>query len=182
METKRAVFFDRDDTIIKNVPYNGDPSKVELLPSASPSLEKLVAAGFDLFIVSNQSGVGRGYITIENVHAVNEEMIRQLGKNFFTHIYNCYGAPGTPDGETRKPSPHMLLEAAKSHHIDLSKSYMVGDRLSDIECGINAGCKSLLLLGAGHKDEDVARQKADFTANSLQKITEWILADASKKI
>ncbi|MDR1304745.1 MAG: HAD-IIIA family hydrolase [Verrucomicrobiales bacterium] len=176
---KRAIFFDRDDTLIKNVPYLGDPAQVVLMPRVRESLPRLSAAGFMLFLVSNQSGVGRGLITREQVAAVNEEMFRQLGGDFFAGVYMCYAAPGQPDaaGE-RKPAPGLLFKARDEHGLDLTNSVFVGDRLSDVQCGHNAGCRSVLLL---HDTEDTAadRQRArgvaDFIAEDFAVAVEWIL-------
>lgn len=179
--SKPAVFFDRDDTLMRNVPYLGDPSKVQLFPGVSDALDKLDHAGFALVIVSNQSGVGRGLITIEQVALVTEEMQRQLGDSYFTGIYNCYAAPGQPGDDIRKPSPALLQQAALAHDLDLKKSFMVGDRLSDILCGKNAGCKSVLVLtGPSSPEREVARDEADFVASDLIEASEWIVAEAKK--
>ena len=176
---KRAIFFDRDDTLIKNVPYLGDPSLVSLMPGVRENLPRLLAAGFELFLISNQSGVGRGLITKEQVDAVNEEMFRQLGGNFFTDLYMCYTAPGQPDANhERKPGAGLLFKARDEHGIDLANSVIIGDRISDVQCGINGGCKSVLLL---HDTEDTpeqreqAKQLAHFVAEDFAVAVEWIL-------
>ncbi|MDR2463624.1 MAG: HAD-IIIA family hydrolase [Verrucomicrobiales bacterium] len=179
MNGSRAIFFDRDDTLIKNVPYLGDPSRVVLMPRVRENLPRLSAAGFALFLVSNQSGVGRGFITKAQVDAVNDEMFRQLGGNFFTGDYMCYAAPGQPDaaGE-RKPAPGLLFKARDEHGIDLTASVFVGDRLSDVQCGLNAGCRSVLLLHDtedGVADRERARGLAHFVAEDFAAATEWIL-------
>lgn len=180
--SRPAVFFDRDDTLMRNVPYLGDPSKVQLFPGTADALDKLKAEGFALVIVSNQSGVGRGLITIEQVALVNEMLIRKLGKHYFDGIYNCYAAPGQPGDELRKPSPVLLQQAAAVHQLDLTKSFMVGDRLSDMLCGKNAGCKSVLVLtGPSSPEREVARNEADFVASDLIEASEWILAEAQKQ-
>ncbi len=176
----RAVFFDRDDTLIKNVPYLGDPSLVSLMPFAQESLERLQKNGFKLFIVSNQSGVGRGYITQEQVHAVNKEMLKQLGANFFTEIYSAFSAPGSLLDDGRKPNPKLVLEAANRYEIDLKKSYFIGDRLSDIQCAHNAGCHAVLLLtGDYHEEKAAASDLAQFIAHSLEEATQWIVTHAA---
>lgn len=171
---RRAVFLDRDDTLIYNIPYNGDPSLVKLLPGVKESLHRLKEAGFLLFIVSNQSGVGRRLITHEQVLQVNAEMERQLGKAFFTDVYNCYAAPGDPDDNTRKPSPAFLFQARDQYQLDLEKSFMVGDRLSDVQCGLNAGCRSVFLLTSEHDSEE-ARRLAHYVASTVSQATDWIL-------
>jgi len=171
----KAVFFDRDNTIIKDVPYNGDPDKVELLPNAREAMEMLQNKGLCLFLITNQSGVGRGMITKEQVKAVNNEMIRQLGKSYFKDIYICYDDPDKPVTDCRKPSPKMLLEARDDHNINLTHSFLVGDKLEDIQAGHNAGCKSVLFLyGSDSMNQKKAKLDADFTATNLLEIANWI--------
>jgi D-glycero-D-manno-heptose 1,7-bisphosphate phosphatase len=179
----RAVFFDRDDTLIKNVPYLGDPARVTLMPGVREHLPRLAAAGFLLFLVSNQSGVGRGLITREQVAAVNAEMFRRLGGDDFAGLYLCYAAPGQPDADgERKPAPGLLFRARDEHGLDLAASVLVGDRLSDVQCGRNAGCRSVLLL---HATEDApaererAKQLADFVAKDFAAAVDWILQQAT---
>ncbi|MES2310433.1 MAG: HAD family hydrolase [Verrucomicrobiota bacterium] len=174
----RAVFFDRDDTLIKNVPYLGDPSQVRLMPHARESLDRLQKKGYLLFIVSNQSGVGRGYITRDQVASVNEEMLRQLGSSYFKKIYSAFSAPGDSLDDGRKPNPKLVLEAAAEYDIDLSQSYLIGDRLSDIQCAENAGCQSILLMtGDYHDEKSDASSSAHHVAHTLEEATNWILSE-----
>jgi len=176
----RAVFLDRDDTLIVNIPYLGDPSRVKLLPGAQESLDLLQAGGFDLFLVSNQSGVGRGLITTEQVRQVNDEMCRQLGGDYFKGMYFCYAAPEDVAGaQDRKPSPGLLLRAREEHGLDLEKSFMIGDRLSDVECGLNAGCRSVLVLTGTEETNLVEAQiKAHHIAHNLLEAANWILQES----
>lgn len=153
---KHAVFLDRDGTIIVNKHYLGDPAGVELIPGASDALLKLQMAGYLLFIVSNQSGVGRGMFTVDDLNKVNQRMIELLGGVHFSEIYNCICKPDDPKCNCRKPSPKYLFKAEEKYHINLRKSYFIGDRETDVECGINGGCKSILVMtgeGAGSKEK-----------------------------
>jgi len=177
----KAVFFDRDNTLIKDVPYNGDPDKVELLPRVREALDMLQHCGFTLFLISNQSGVGRGMITREQVRNVNNEMIRQLGKTYFKDIYLCYDDPNKPVTNCRKPSPYMILEAVKDHNIDISRSFFVGDRLADIRAGHNAGCKSVLYMYVSSEDITQAQTEADFASADLPEIAAWICHNTDQK-
>jgi len=182
----RAVFLDRDDTLIVNVPYLGDPSRVEIFPEAAQALFALRKAGFLLFVVSNQSGVGRGLITRDQVFAVNAELKRQLDGDYIHAFFQSYATPDDPYATDRKPSPELLHEAAKAHDLDLPASFFIGDRLSDIECGLNAGCRSVLLTHANSsrressdQEDDVARVKAHYIANTLNEAAKWIIEVSS---
>jgi D-glycero-D-manno-heptose 1,7-bisphosphate phosphatase len=179
--TNRAVFFDRDDTLMVNVPYLGDPSKVEVFAEAAQALIELQQAGFLIFVVSNQSGVGRGLITRDQVYAVNLELMRQLGGDYIREFYNSFAAPNDPSAGDRKPAPSLLYLAAEEHDIDLSRSFFVGDRLSDIECGLAAGCRTVFLTHARSSrqkekdpDDEVARTRAHHLANDLTEAARYI--------
>jgi D-glycero-D-manno-heptose 1,7-bisphosphate phosphatase len=182
----RAVFLDRDDTLMVNVPYLGDPNRVEIFPEAAQALYALRHAGFLLFVVSNQSGVGRGLITRDQVFAVNAEMKRQLDGDYIHAFYNSFATPDDPYATDRKPSPELLLQAAKVHDLDLPGSFFIGDRLSDIECGLNAGCRSVLLTHEkssrkenSDEDDAIARLKAHYIASTLTDAANWILSVSS---
>ncbi|MBN1466580.1 HAD family hydrolase [candidate division KSB1 bacterium] len=173
-----AVFFDRDDTLIKDVPYNGNPALVELMPNARAACQKLREHGFALFIISNQSGVGLGVITPAQVDAVNDRVLELLGQDLFAGIYCCYDRPDDVPN-CRKPSPKMLIQASREHDIDLGASFIVGDRPSDVLAGKNAGCSAILyrpkekIINA----EDAAAL-ADFVADDLRGAAEWIISSA----
>jgi histidinol-phosphate phosphatase family protein len=174
---KGAVFLDRDDTLIENVPYLGDPSLVKLMPGAMEAVQALRLAGFPLVVVSNQSGVGRGLITTEQVRSVDARMEELLGgQGIFTTYKHCYAAPGDPYDEHRKPSPLMLQEAAQTHGFELLQSYMVGNRLSDIQAGHQAGCKTILLhLRVPLDEQQEAIRLASFTAKDWPTACDWLL-------
>jgi D-glycero-D-manno-heptose 1,7-bisphosphate phosphatase len=183
---KRAVFFDRDDTLMVNVPYLGDPHQVEIFPDAAEALLALRKAGFLLFVVSNQSGVGRGLITRDQVHAVNTELVRQLQGDHIHAFYHSFATPDDPYATDRKPSPELLEQAAKTHGLDLPASFFIGDRLSDIECGINAGCRTVLLTHdkssrrtSVDPEDAIARTKAHYITSMLPDAANWILSVSS---
>jgi len=180
--SRRAVFFDRDDTLMWNVPYLADPAKVRIMDDAPAVLRDLAALGLDLFIVSNQSGVGRGLVTLEQLKAVNAELVRQLGTGFFKQIYSSHAEPGRGGSlETRKPSPQLLFQAAREHGLDLRESFFVGDRLADILCGRNAGCRTALVrTGENEKEWEHAARFADFSGGSLAEVGRWIAAEAAR--
>lgn len=181
-ELRPAVFLDRDDTLMPNVPYCGDPAKVEAYPEAPEALRRLRQAGFQLIMVSNQSGVGRGYITKEQVAAVNAELHRQLGLEL-DGIYLCYEDPNNPETipesgiSERKPSPVLVLRAAEDMQLDLTRSFFVGDRMADVRCGHNAGMPSVMLTtNSGDKRFEAAKAEADVVVSGIGEAVEWILA------
>jgi D-glycero-D-manno-heptose 1,7-bisphosphate phosphatase len=146
---RRAVFLDRDGTVITDLGYLGDPERVELLPGAGAALAALRREGFLLVLVSTQSGVGRGRIDAEAVQRVHDrmlELLRPYGVTFDDTRY-CLHAPwdGCP---CRKPSPLMLVEAALRLEVDTAASFMVGDKPEDIEAGLRAGCRTILIARA----------------------------------
>jgi D-glycero-D-manno-heptose 1,7-bisphosphate phosphatase len=182
----RAVFFDRDDTLMVNVPYLGDPTQVEIFSDAAAALFALRKAGFLLFVVSNQSGVGRGLITREQVHAVNAELKRQFEGDYIHAFYHSFATPDDPYATDRKPSPELLLQAATTHNLDLAGSFFIGDRLTDIECGINAGCRTVLLThekssrrDEADPDDLIAREKAHYITATLTDAANWMLSVSS---
>ncbi|MDK3156653.1 HAD family hydrolase [Kamptonema cortianum] len=142
-----AVFLDRDGTLIVDKEYLSNPAGVELLPGVAKGLLDLQEAGYMLFIVSNQSGIGRGLFTEEQMHAVNDRMLSLLPGVKFTHMYFCPDHPDDPKSNSRKPSPKFLFLAEQNYHVNLRKSWFVGDKDIDVLCGINGGCRSILLDG-----------------------------------
>ena len=138
-----ALFIDRDGTLIKEVDHCSDPTHVCVYPGAPEELARSRSLGWANIIITNQSGIGRGYFTVDQFHSVQEEVYRQLGGT----IDAAYMSPDLPGSESlrRKPAPGMILEAAAEHGIDLSRSFMIGDKQIDIECGINAGVRTILV-------------------------------------
>jgi len=154
-----AVFLDRDGTLIDLVHHLTDPTDVALIPGAGTAVKRLRAAGWPVVIVTNQSVIGRGKLTEEGLALVHSEMNRQLAaeNTAIDGIYFCPLAPTQKDQRViedpmRKPGPGMLQAAARDHKLDLARSWMVGDTLSDMLAGRNAGCQSLLVrTGYGAK-------------------------------
>jgi D,D-heptose 1,7-bisphosphate phosphatase len=145
-----AVFLDRDGTLIEDVPYLADPSGIRFLPGAAEALVRLRRAGFARVLVTNQSGIGRGFFTedrLREIHAELEGRLAGVGASL-DGIYYCPSAPpegAEEDCPDRKPAPGMLLRGAVELGIDLDASWMVGDKMSDVMAGLNAGCRSILL-------------------------------------
>lgn len=176
----RAVFLDRDGTIIEDKDYLHRPDQVAIFPGAIEALKALQDAGFKLIMVTNQSGVGRGYFTIEDVHRVHEHLCAEFGRSG-VHFDRIYIAPEHPDAPSRgrKPSPQFLFDARDELGIDLSQSYMVGDKLIDLQAGWNAGVKACFLVrtgyGAGVERSQPEALKSAVVVDDLRDVAERIV-------
>lgn len=184
-----AIFLDRDGTVNHDSGYIKDPSGVVLLPGVSEGIKKLKNEfGFKAIVVSNQAGVAKGIMTIADVEAVNVRINNLLKKNG-AEIDAFYYCPFHPDFDPseksicRKPSPFMIVQAAEEHGIDLSKSYMIGDKASDIESGISAGVKTMLIIGEDNRNEisilHNLGKKPNFTAANFKEVCDFIINDFS---
>lgn len=166
----RAVFIDRDDTILQDESYMSQVSQVRLIPGVDRALGRLQEHGWLLVLISNQSGVGRGWITAEQVQAIQDRMCQLLGLTFAGYEY-CFHRPDEQCG-CRKPSPAMLLRASERLEIDLARSVMIGDKAKDVAAGNAAGCRSVLV------SSDEAQQAScepDLVTSDLGAAAEWII-------
>ncbi len=174
---KPAVFLDRDGTLMEDTGYVRDPAHVRLCAGVREGLAALQARGFCTVIVTNQSGIGRGYFTVADYEAVHGRFLELLGPGLIDATYMCPEHPDTASAR-RKPGPGMLLEAAHDLGLDLEHSWMVGDRAGDLEAACRAGVQPILVLtgeGAG-TDARTARHVApDFSAAAA-----FILAAAKR--
>lgn len=192
-----AVFLDRDGTINEDRDYIGDPEDVVLIRGAAEAIKELNEQGIPVIVITNQSGIGRGYYGVAEFQAVNErldELLRAKG----AHIDGLYYCPHHPEDkcECRKPGTALIEEAAAEHNVNLSKSVIVGDKVSDMELGQKAGMKSVLVLsGYGPLAMEEIRQGTGgkgglqgfggdgrglsdlgFVAEDLLDAVEWILS------
>ena len=171
-----AVFLDRDGTLMHDVHYCSDPAKVRIFDDAPDALRRLKSAGFKLFVITNQSGIGRGYFAADDYRAVAAEVERQLGSGLIDATYFCADHPDVAS-DRRKPAPGMVLEAQREHGLDLARSYFIGDKRIDAECGRNAGVRTILVENGSeqHNGDD---HGADWKAPSLAAAADIILSDA----
>ena len=172
-EQSLAVFLDRDGTLMRDVEYCGDPKQVQIFDGVEAALRKLKDSGFKLIVITNQSGIGRGYFTEEDYRAVEKEVELQLGV-----IDATYFCPDAPDAgcRCRKPQPGLIFDAQRDQQIDLSRSFLVGDKPLDAECGRNAGVRTILVqTGNGPPNE---KSSADWIARDLTEAAEIILRHA----
>jgi histidinol-phosphate phosphatase family protein len=140
-----AVIFDRDGTIVVDVPYNGDPGRVEPVPGAREGIARLRAAGLPIAVVSNQSGIGRGLISAAQVEAVNRRVDEVLGP--FDLWLFCPHAP-EDDCDCRKPKPKLILDAARALGVDPACCVVIGDKETDAQAARAAGARAVLVRDA----------------------------------
>ncbi len=175
----KAVFLDRDGTLIEDCHYLSDPDKVRLLPYTAEGLRLLRDEGFLLLVVSNQSGIGRGYFSIEQMQAVNARMEELLDEQGITldAVYFCpHTGKETPPCNCRKPAVGMAKNAQWDFSLDLTRCYMVGDKLSDMEFARCFQAKAAVALqNSEYADLRALAQTADFTACHLLAASRWIV-------
>ncbi len=170
-EPRRAVFFDRDGTLMEEVEYCRDPARVRVFSGAAEGLAQLRAAGWLNVIITNQSGIGRGYFSVAEYEVVQAEVERQLGGTVDA-TYFCADHPDVPSPR-RKPETGMVEEAVRDLGIDPARSWFVGDKAIDIACGRAAGCRTILVrTGYGHQHGECG---ADFTVGDVREAVEVVL-------
>ncbi|CAN5197414.1 HAD family hydrolase [soil metagenome] len=159
-----AVFFDRDGVLNEDTAYPHLEEHLILIPGAADAIRRLNGLGYMAVIVTNQSGVARRLFTIDQMHAFNDLVVRRLGVKGarIGAVYSCpFHSDGTdpewihPDHPDRKPNPGMILRAIEEHHIDPARSFLIGDRQSDLEAARRAGIPGFLFTG-GNLDDFVS--------------------------
>jgi D-glycero-D-manno-heptose 1,7-bisphosphate phosphatase len=184
MVKRKAVFIDKDGTLIPDVPYNVDPSLITLSEGALDGLKILSQNGFLLIMISNQAGVAYGYFAEEALEGVKEKVTSLLaeanisldGYYFCPHHVKGAVEEYSIDCNCRKPKPGMILQAAKDFDIDLPASFMVGDILNDVEAGKAAGCRSILLDNGGETEWILTKERTpDHIVKNFKEAAEWIL-------
>jgi D-glycero-D-manno-heptose 1,7-bisphosphate phosphatase len=188
---KHAVFLDRDGVLIEDVHLLTKIEQINILPGVAEALIKLKSAGFLLVVISNQTVVSRGLLSETGVHAINQRIQELLGSKMgpvFDAVYICPHHPNATlakyrvNCECRKPRPGLFLKAAKEHSIDLSKSFAVGDRITDIIAGAKAGCRTILVETGQHSAPPIqtvepldVSVKPDQICPDLLSAVDWIL-------
>jgi D-glycero-D-manno-heptose 1,7-bisphosphate phosphatase len=167
---KGAVFLDRDGVIIRDSGYVSSAEDVAILDGVKEGISILKLLGFPLVVVTNQSGIARGYYTVEDYHKVTNKMLFLFGKEnvFDLILFSPFHADGivekySKDSNCRKPAPGMFLKAKEKLDIDFSASWMIGDKKSDIEAGKKLGIKTILVNSCDIK----ASKLADFVCENL---------------
>jgi D-glycero-D-manno-heptose 1,7-bisphosphate phosphatase len=172
----RAIFLDKDGTLVENIPYNVNPDLIELTWLAGPALQLFQHMEYALFIVSNQAGIAKGFFTESSLEPV-QHRLRELLAQYGVILNGFYYCPHSPEGAVnrysmrctcRKPMPGMLLRAAHEHDIDLSQSWMIGDILDDVEAGRRAGCRGVLIDNGNETEWKLSAQRTpDLSAPNL---------------
>jgi histidinol-phosphate phosphatase family protein len=187
---RKAVFLDKDGTIVKNVPYNVDPAKIELAAGCAEALLRLHKAGHPLIVVSNQPGLAKGLFSLEDLHKAEKYLARLLS-SFGIPIKAFYYCPHHPqaiisqfrtDCFCRKPAPGLIERAAREHGLDLAGSWMIGDILNDVEAGKRAGCGTIL-INNGNETEWVRSsiRTPDYVVSDLVAAAEIIYESAARQ-
>lgn len=189
MEKKKAIFLDRDGTLNRDVGYVTHLDDYELLPRAGDAVKKINDAGFLAILVTNQAGVARGYFAESMIKKVHEKLQKELELKDanLDAIYYCPHVPlgsenlFSKDCEMRKPKPGMILKASNEYNIDLTQSFMIGDKFSDLESGWSAGCRSALVLtGYGRGEFETNNKKwlrePDYVAEDVYHAIELIFS------
>lgn len=172
----KTIFLDKDGTLVDDIPYNVDPQRIALSDGAGEALRIFSSLGYQLFVISNQSGIARGYFSEADLKPV-EQKLADLFKNERVTLSGFYYCPHHPEGsvhnyaiecDCRKPSPGMLLQAAWEHDIELAASWMIGDILHDVEAGKRAGCRTILIDNGNETEWHTSIQRSpDFVVDDL---------------
>ena len=175
-ELSAAVFVDRDGTIMQDADYCSHPKQVKIFPGVVEALQLLKSKGFKIIVITNQSGIGRGFFTVDQYRAVEAEVLRQLGDGLIDATYFCPDVPGQHSSH-RKPSPGMILQAKQEQQIDLARSFFIGDKEIDVQCGRNAGVRTIRVQTGF--DRDISGSAADWITKDLPAATRIILDQQS---
>ena len=176
----RAVFLDRDGTIARDVPYCSRVEDFDILDTVAQGIRLLNEQSFKVIVITNQSGISRGYFSEETLSMIHQRMIDELEQHG-AHIDGIYYCPHHPDEgcKCRKPKPALIHQAAEDMDIELNLSYMVGDDSKDIEAGNSAGCTTVMVTtGPGHGKLN-GHIPPRYIASSLYEAAAWIVADAN---
>jgi D-glycero-D-manno-heptose 1,7-bisphosphate phosphatase len=177
------VFLDRDGVLVKERDYLSRPAQLAVLPGAPKAMKALREAGFKVVVVTNQSGVARGYFSLADLAKIHRELKRRLAKSG-AKWDALYFSPHGPDSghPWRKPGIGMLLAAKKRFRLDLESSFFVGDTTGDVQTALNAGCTPILVrTGHAGRDGKYPKAKAGKVCRDLASAARWILSRPSQK-
>ena len=180
----KAVFLDRDGTIVEDVGYMNNPRQIQFIPGSIDAIKKLNEAGYKVVVITNQAGIARGLITEDMLQTIDKTLHKWI-LNGGAHLDGIYYCPHHPehgvhpykqDCECRKPHPGLIKRAHRDLDIDLSQSFMVGDKATDIQAGRRAGTKTILVeSGRGEGEKPRLKEKPDYIAKNLLQAVDWLL-------
>lgn len=180
----KAVFLDRDGTIVEDVGYMASPEQIKFIPGAIEAIKMLNEAGYKVVVISNQAGVARGLVTEDMLQTIDKTLHKWI-LNGGAHLDGMYYCPHHPEHGVypykqaclcRKPHPGLIKRAHRDLNIDLSQSYMIGDKASDVEAGKRAGAKTIFVTtGRGEEEKEKLNSKPDHIAESLAQAVKWLL-------
>jgi len=180
----KAVFVDRDGTIVEDIGYMNSPEQIKFIPGSLEAIKKLNNAGYKVIVITNQAGVARGLVAEDMLQTI-DKTLHKLILNSGAHLDGLYYCPHHPEYgvypykqvcECRKPHPGLLKRAQKHFDIDLSLSFMIGDKATDVEAGKRAGTKTIFLLtGKGKKEESKIKDQPNHIAKNLLEAVKWIV-------
>lgn len=186
----KAVFIDKDGTLIPDIPYNTDVGLISLHEHAAAGLLKLQNAGYRIIVITNQSGIAMGYFPewqLESVHAKIKTLLNDTGVRLDGFLY----CPHHPEGqieefsracECRKPKPGMFTQGSQRWDINLNRSWMLGDILNDVEAGNRAGCRSILIDNGGETEWQTGEFRTpDYVAKNILEAANYILMNHNER-
>lgn len=180
----KAVFMDRDGTIVEDVGYLNSPEQIHFIPGSIEAIKMLNEAGYKVVVITNQAGVAKGLITEDMLQTIDKTLHKWI-LNGGAHLDGIYYCPHHPEHgvypykqvcECRKPHPGLIKRAHRDLDIDLSQSYMIGDKATDVEAGKSAGAKTVFVLsGRGKEEKEKLKDKPNHIANNLLEAVKWVL-------
>jgi D-glycero-D-manno-heptose 1,7-bisphosphate phosphatase len=180
----KAVFMDRDGTIVEDVGYMNSPAQIKFIPGSIEAIKLLNEAGYKVVVITNQAGVARGLVTEDMLQTIDKTLHKWI-LNGGAHLDGLYYCPHHPEHgvypykqvcECRKPHPGLIKRAQRDLNIDLANSYMIGDKATDVEAGKRAGTKAVFVKsGHGNEEKDKLVEKPDHIADNLLAAVKWVL-------
>lgn len=171
----RAIFIDRDGTINLDVHYLDDPDKFEMYPGVGEGVKKLKDSGFKVIVITNQSGIARGYFTEKQLSDIHERMKKEF-QEFDVMLDGIYYCPHHPDDNCncRKPNTGLFEKAIREHNIDVKKSYMLGDKILDVGAGKKIGARTVLVPEPNMREEILSKKKSGDTIQIILLMILWV--------
>ena len=181
----KAIFMDRDGTIVEDVGYMNSPDQIRFIPGSIEAIKMLYQAGYKVVVITNQAGVARGLVTEDMLQTIDKTMHKWI-LNGGAHLDGIYYCPHHPEHgvypykqtcECRKPHPGLIKRAKRDLEIDLTQSFMIGDKATDVEAGKRVGIKTVFVL-SGHGNEEKSRitEKPDHVSPNLLDAVKWVLS------